>query len=70
MRALRKAADLYTVEEYWKARGNRAIVASLLHSCALLIARWETISLRRQTLHIQASHLRNSDTESDEIVAR
>ena len=56
--------------DYWKARGDRAIAASLLHSGALLVVRQECLRLRRETLHIHATHFQKRDTESLHRLAR
>ena len=59
-----KTAKLLTYEDYWKARGDRAIAASLIHRGALLVLRRESLRLRQETLRILATHLDKSDTES------
>jgi len=51
-------AHLHPVEDYLKARGDRAIAASLLHAGALLAARRETLRLHRQTVQIEAALIR------------
>src|SRR5215467_12436210 len=70
VKAQQQAAELYPVEDYLKARADRAIAASLLHTGALLVARRESLHLRRQTLHIQATHVRASDPESVHCLGR
>ena len=50
------------MEDYWKARGDRAIAASLLHRGALLVLRQESLRLRQETLRILATYLDTSDT--------
>ena len=70
MRAQQIAADLYTVEDYWKARGDRAIAASLLLTAASLVLRRENLRLRRQTLDIQSSFVRLANTKDVERLGR
>ena len=50
------------MEDYWKARGDRAIAASLLHRGALLVLRQESLRLRQETLRILATYLDMGDT--------
>lgn len=57
MRTQRKAA-LRPSEDYWKARGDRAIAASLLLMGASLVLRRDNLRLRRQTLELQAAIIR------------
>jgi len=64
MRAQERAAHLYSAEDYLRARGDRAMAASLFHSSALLVTRRECLRMRRETLRILATHLDKSDTES------
>jgi hypothetical protein len=59
-----KARIFVMYDEYWQVRANRAIVASLLHTNALLTARQQTLNLVRQTLRIQAALLRERHSDS------
>jgi hypothetical protein len=52
--ARKKSAVVCPVEDYWKARGDRAIAASILHAGASLVLRTASLRLRRETLQIQA----------------
>src|SRR5215467_4395499 len=57
--------DLWVYEDYWQARGDRAIAASLLHTHALLTTRQQTLTLVRRTLRIEAVLLSESGSDVD-----